>query len=224
MKKVVFLVVAALWLGDASLVGAAGFGAGLRVSSLGVGLEGAVGVMPDLNVRGGVYGFQYSYSGTESGNEYEFDLKLFSAAGLVDYHLLGGGSRLSGGMLFNGNGIDAVAETELGTTYEIGGEVYTIDEVGELTGDIEFNSLVPYVGIGWGNMASEEPGIGLLLDLGVVFQGSPSVVLGTENVLDDARAQQELEANIAAEEADLEDDLEEFKLYPVLSIGVRYAF
>jgi len=224
MRKIGLLVIAALWLGSASLAGAAGFGAGLRVSSLGVGLEGAAGVMPDLNVRGGIYGFQYSYSGTESGNEYEFDLELFSAAGLVDYHLLGGGFRVSGGVLFNGNGIDAVGETALGTTYEIGGEVYTIDEVGEFTGDVEFSSLAPYAGIGWGNMASGKPGLGLLLDLGVVFQGSPSVALGTEKVLDDARAQEELEANLAAEEADMEDGLKEFKFYPVLSVGVRYTF
>ena len=143
MKRIL-LVSIALCLGLSSMAEAGGIGVAVRGSTLGGGLEVGLGLAPDLSLRGGLNGATYSYSGTESGNDYEFDLTLSSVTGLVDYHLLGGGFRITGGLVLNGNKLEAVAETGFNVEYDVGGEIYTVEEVGTLNGDIEFSSTAPY--------------------------------------------------------------------------------
>jgi len=48
--------------------------------------------------------------------------------------------------------------------------------------------------------------------------------MGTTQTLPDASAQQQLEADLAQEEGELEDDLKSFRFYPVVSLGVRFGF
>jgi len=223
MKRIL-LVSIALCLGLSSMAEAGGIGVAVRGSTLGGGLEVGLGLAPDLSLRGGLNGATYSYSGTESGNDYEFDLTLSSVTGLVDYHLLGGGFRITGGLVLNGNKLEAVAETGFNVEYDVGGVIYTVEEVGTLNGDIEFSSTAPYAGIGWGNIVGEDKKLGLLLDIGVVLQGSPSVSLSTTKELPEPELQAELEANLQREEEALEEDLKAFDFYPVVSIGISYKF
>jgi hypothetical protein len=60
------------------------------------------------------------------------------------------------------------------------------------------------------------------LDAGVVFQGSLDVALTSTG--GSLSGDPDLQAALAAEEAQLEDDIDEFDLYPVLALGVGYRF
>ena len=195
----------------------AGLGIAGRAGTLGLGVEVTQSLIPMVNVRGGVNWFNYSWDGTESDVDYNIELELKSFTALVDLHpfpLLG--FRLTGGIVFNSNGLEMVSD-QISGTIEVGGDTYPISDVGTLNGVVDFKSTAPYLGIGWGNAASSR--IGIAVDLGVAFQGSPQVDLrATGRLATDPTFQQDLNREIQ----ELEDDISGFKYYPVLSIGLSF--
>jgi hypothetical protein len=85
---------------------------------------------------------------------------------------------------------------------------------------VEFgNPVVPYLGLGWGNAVDNDKRWGISLDVGVYYQGEPEVTLtqvgGTLAVS---------AADLAAEEKQLEDELDDFEFYPVATLGLHYRF
>lgn len=214
-------------------------GIGVRAGTLGGGLEVVTPLLPKLNVRGAINAASYSYDTDYAGNDYEFDLSLLTFGGLLDYHLLDGGFRVTGGLLLNGNGLDAVAIPGEAAgddlTFEIGGQIYDASaEVQAFTGEIEFGSVAPYAGLGWGNPIGWDKQWGLTLDVGFMFQGSPSITMDTIDTLDDTTPvpgdaqgrtpKQILRDNVDEEVAELEEDVSAFDMYPVLSLGLTYRF
>ena len=104
---------------------------------------------------------------------------------------------------------------------EIGGVTFTEAEVGTLKGTAELGSSAPYLGLGWA-WGLADGGLAFSLDLGVLFQDSPDIELSsTGGTLSDEDALQDA---LADEEAQLEDDLDQYDLYPVVSLGVLYRF
>jgi hypothetical protein len=187
------------------------------VSSRGVGGEVVAGLTENLNLRGGLSGFRYSDSGNEDGIEYDRDWGLLTASVLLDWHMLHGGFRLSGGFILNKNKLDL--DDEPTSLYEIGDATYTSAEVGDLTGRIDFNDVTAYLGIGWGNPVGKNKKRGFAVDLGVMFQGSANVKLTATGLLStDSQFQEDL----AMEEISVQDDLKNYKFYPVLGIAVTY--
>jgi hypothetical protein len=79
--------------------------------------------------------------------------------------------------------------------------------------------FAPYLGIGWGNAADGDAvlPVGFSLDIGAFYQGSPDVILtestGTVSAPD-----------IAAEQAQIEEDLSELKFFPVITVGIHIQF
>ncbi len=191
----------------------------LKVSTLGAGLEIERSFSDLIGGRIIANYFTYDYSGTEEDIEYDFDLTLQSIGLLLDWHPFKGSFRISGGVIYNGNGLDAKARSS--ATYEIGDHTYTADEIGKLTGEIDFDDFAPYAGIGWDTSSGKKQGLGFVFEIGVVFQGTPDVDLSASGpIASDATFQRDL----AKEEDDLQDALNEFKFYPVLAIGISYRF
>lgn len=195
----------------------AGIGIAGRAGTLGIGVEVTQSLVPMVNVRGGINWFNYSFDGTESDVRYNIDLKLKSFNAFVDLHpfpLVG--FRLTGGIVFNSNGLEMQSES-VSATIEIGGKTYTQAEAGTLNGLVDFKSTAPYLGLGWGNAANSR--IGLAIDLGIAFQGSPQVELGATGQLANT---QDFVNELNREENDLQDSLDGFKYYPVISIGLSF--
>ncbi|HOW43326.1 MAG TPA: hypothetical protein P5110_02400 [Candidatus Omnitrophota bacterium] len=220
-KCVAFLVVALLFACAAGHLFAADSRLALsaKAGTLGGGLEGIVNITPHFNVRAGANTFQYDYDGKESDINYDFDLELLTFAGLVDWFPFDNGFRVTGGCMANENSLELKATTA--GTYDIGGVTYTSAEVGTLKGELDFNSLAPYLGIGYGNPFGTESNWSFNFDIGVMFQGSPDLSVTTDGTL---AANAAFQANLAREKADLEDELDEFEFYPVISFGVTYRF
>lgn len=192
----------------------AGFGVTGKAGSLGIGVEGTVDLIPHVNLRGGVNFFNYDTDSQRGDIDYNLELKLKSFSALIDLHPIpGSGLRFTGGLIWNGNDADLVANpTE---NYDIGGQTYTATNVGNLTANLDFNTTAPYAGIGWGNAATGR--IGFAFDLGLAFQGSPAVNLDATGALrNDPLFVQDLQR----EETQLQDDVDGFKYYPVISIGL----
>ena len=192
----------------------AGMGLAVKAGTLGIGVEATTTFAPKVNGRVGVNFFKYSFSSTKSDIKYDIDLKLRSFSLFLDLHPIPmRGLRLTGGLIINNNELDMTGRPT--GDYDIGGVIYTGAQVGNFGGSVGFKSTAPYLGIGWGNAALSR--IGVVLDLGVAFQGSPDVVLtATGPIASDASFQEDLDQEVE----DVEEDIKNFKYYPVISLGI----
>ncbi|TVQ74762.1 MAG: hypothetical protein EA372_01540 [Chromatiaceae bacterium] len=212
---VVVMSVGLLTAGGAAQAGS--FALGAKVGTTGLGLEGTYGLRENVNLRGGLYGFTYSTDVEETDVDYDADLKLRSAALLADWHPFNGGFRLSAGAYYNGNELTGAARGEL----DIGDGTQTYD--GSLDATIDWRSFAPYLGIGYGN-AVQGGRWSFAFDAGVMFTGSPDVSLRGQVETDDDGVRQQFREDVREEERELQDDLDDFKYYPVVSLGVTYRF
>lgn len=193
------------------------YAAALKVSSLGINVEGMRSFGPDLNARLGFAWFNYTHEGGGGDEDYEYtgDLKLFSISMLADYFPFGGNTfRLTGGILINLNKVDAVLTPT--QTYTVGGDEYTPDKLGNLNAAVEFNKISPYLGIGIGNPLAGDSGLKFTFDIGTVYQGNPSVDLAASGLLEPSAAPDQ--------EQQIEDNISWFKWYPVIALGLTYKF
>lgn len=200
-----------------------------KVGTLGLGLEYVHPISPKIAVGLGFNGAGYSDNIEEDDINYDADLDMQTISVIGDFHPYGNGFRISGGLMNNGNQFDLTG-TPTGTeTVTIGDSTrqYDSSEVGSLTASIGFKSTAPYLGIGWGRAPQSGKGWGFDADLGVLFQGKPdvsfTVTCGPAFDNDPAECQT-LKDEVANEEANLENDSDDFDLFPVLSIGVSYSF
>lgn len=210
-----------------TLAGAAraadGWGVSARASTLGLGAEVARTINQQFTARVGFNTFSYDDDRTENGIDYDTELDLQNINAFVDYHVMGNPFRITAGYLFSNNELDMNAKGT-GATVNIGNSNIALAATDQLNGDAELDSG-GYLGIGWGRPGNES-GWSFLVDVGVVFQGSPSVSLTASQSLQDKimAAGFDPTTELSREEAELEDDLDEFEVYPVIGLGVTYTF
>lgn len=195
--------------------GADGFALGAKAGTLGLGLEGTTRLSENFNLRGGINAYSFSFDETVNNVRYNTDLDLKSGALLLDWHPFSGTFRFSAGLLYNKN--EANLTTTPTSNVIIGGTTYTPSQVGTLTGNAKFKKNAPYLGLGWGNAVSKGSPFGFTAEIGALFQGSPDVTLRSSNP-------SVSQADLRREEQDIENKLDNFKVYPVVSIGFSYRF
>ena len=212
-----YILLAALAL--PGMASAGDFGIEGHGSTLGFGGELDYAVNSYFTARVQFNRYNYSYSGTKQQIDYDFDLHLKSYAAMLDWHPFAGGFRVTGGYFSNKNQIDAVAVPQ--GSYTINGHTYTAAQVLTLYGTVGFKPDVPYLGIGWTTLGPTDTGLGFTFDLGALFQGTPQANLyATGPITTHAQFKQDL----AAEQLKLQDDVNNYKTYPVISLGITYRF
>ncbi|ABI58198.1 hypothetical protein ACN2MM_00320 [Alkalilimnicola ehrlichii MLHE-1] len=190
------------------------FAVGVKAGTTGLGLEGTLGVSDRVNLRASVSGLDYSTDVEEDDIEYDGTLKVRSAGVLADWYPFGGRFRLSAGGFYNGNEFRGSAQEE---GLPIGEGVYDA----RLDAEVDWRRFAPYLGIGWGN-ALAGGRLSFSSDIGVLFTGSPRVRLdGTTN---NPVLEEQFREDVRREEESLEDDLEDLKYYPVISVALSYRF
>ncbi len=192
-----------------------------RIGTLGLGAELSYAFNPMFNARIGINKYTYDYNGKISDVEYDFEYELDSLEFLLDFFPFSGGFHCTVGVLSNNNAVAIDADFTPHESVSIGDTSYSGEDLGHLAGRIDFNSSAPYLGIGWGNAAGEG-WIHLNFDIGVLFQGEPSVELNSYGgvLSDDPIVRNELDK----EESDIEDDISGYTYYPVLSLGLSFTF
>jgi hypothetical protein len=217
-----FRVVAAAALLNVTLAAQAGdVAVGTGIGTPGANVNLIYAFNEKVALRGVANFFSTDFDETQDGIDYELDFDLGSAGAILDWHPAGGSFRFSGGIFANGNDVSGTGQGQSGTVVEFGDMVFPADELGAVNADMELNSTAPYLGIGWGNIAINE-GFSFSLDLGVYFQGKPSVTLTTPDV--DPSIAAEVAGEIAQAEADLEDEVDFLEFYPYISVGFAYRF
>lgn len=195
------------------------FAIAARAGTLGLGGDVMVNVLTDVNIRFGVGAFGFDYDDEYSDIDYDFELDMLTFPITLDWYPFDEKFHISAGVVFNET--DVSLDSRYSGSVEIDGTTYTADEVGVLSGSLGFNNVAPYVGIGWGNAFGRSRRWGFVTDLGVAFTGSPDVALSATGTL---ASDAGFRADLAREEADLEDDLDGFKIYPVFSANLYFRF
>jgi hypothetical protein len=222
MTKVLASAFAAISVMLASPLSFADTSLGLRVGTLGGGIELAHAFGETFGFRVSANGLNYDTTQTHQDVDYDAKLKLATAQLLFDWFPFSNNFRFSAGGMYNGNKL-TLAGKPSGGTYTINGRTYQASELGTLDGKVDFRKFAPYVGLGFGRPV----GKGLLVtgDVGVMFQGSPrSTLTATCGPAATPTNCAQLKSDVAAQQAQLDDDVQKYKYYPVLSIGLAYVF
>ncbi|MEO8333081.1 MAG: FecR family protein [Gallionella sp.] len=192
-----------------------------KIGTLGYGAELNYGFSDSLSARVGLNAYTYKYNGNSSSVNYDFKLELQTVSALADWYPFEGGFRTSAGLLYNNNKV-SLGALPIGGNYTINGVTYTSAQIGSLQGEMSFNTVAPYLGIGWGNPVATDKGWGLVTDIGVLFQGKPKTSLTA--TCTPAPCPAPIPTDVAAENTKLENDLRNFKFWPVVSIGISYQW
>lgn len=193
-------------------------GAGLGTT--GVALEVSGKVSRYVTVRGGLDYLSFGIDETYDDVEYDADFDFTTGGAFVDVHPFANGFFVSGGAYFGPKDVSATADPT--TDVEIGDVTFTPDQVGSLVFDAELEDAAPFLGIGYDNTFTRRSRFGVKFVAGAIYTGEADVTLESVGGLlsDDPT----LQAEIAAEEQNIEDDLEDFQLYPVLQVGLTARF
>lgn len=221
--------------GAANAEGVTNLSIATRVSTLGVGVELKYQFHEKFNGRFVVNEYDADYNETNSGNQYNGDFNLSTYGLIADWHPTGNGFRLSAGVYSNSNGL--IARTD-GNMFTFDGQQY----IGNARATVDFKSLAPYAGLGWSSQ--KDNGWSFDFEIGALFQGDTELrasgnagpcnfsvnasgvatVGGVGACTTSGVTQAEFTADIEAEHRELEDDLNDLKVYPVVSIGIQYRF
>lgn len=200
-----------------------GMGIGVKAGTMGVGAEISAALFPNTRFRGGLNYLVWEFDDTIDQIDYTFEPEFNSISALLDIHPFGGAFFLSGGVYFNNNNV-GVEGTLSPESFPAQYQVYDfLSNYVSISGDVEFNPLAPYVGLGW-RSNSNEIGWGIGLELGVLYQGAPDVTNLRVNAPVDVNDIQKVQQFLKEQEQEIEDDLSWFQWYPVASLMLNYHF
>lgn len=219
MRRTITLAACALAGVGAAGAAQAQIAIGGSIGTTGVTAEAEMKVIPGVNIRGGYNYLQYGADSTYDDIAYDGDLDLTTIGAFVDVHPFGNSFFLTAGAYFGEKTLDLAATPT--SNVEIGSQTFTPQQVGtlNLAGDLE--DTAPFVGLGW-DTTFENPGIGFKFLAGAMFTGTPQINLtATGGTLsNDANFQTQL----AQEEQNLQDDINDYEVYPVVQIGLTLGF
>ena len=200
-----------------------GLGIGVKAGTLGGGVVLCVGLPGNTRIRGGFNYFTFSFDSTLSDINYDFDIEFSSFSALFDWHPFGSSFYLSGGAYFNNNTIGVEGSVDEGVLPLQVPYAAALSNLVTISGDVEFQPVAPYAGIGWRSNSGER-GWGVAFDLGVLFQGAPDVTNLKVNAPIDVNGVTEVKTFLAEQEEEIEDELSFFQFYPVASLMLTYHF
>ncbi|MCH8684725.1 hypothetical protein [Pedomonas mirosovicensis] len=191
---------------------------GATAGTLGIGPEVGYRFSPLFGVRANAGWFHWDEDFDIDDVDYNGKLKLNSYGLMADVYPFRGKFRVSVGARLNDNHVRLRATP--GEPVTIGNDVYTPEEIGTLRGNIETNRIAPMVTIGYaGRLAT---GWAFAIEAGALFHGSPEVGALTANgfLADHPEFQQDLRREID----EIEDEADDYKVWPVLQLSVSYRF
>lgn len=183
------------------------------IGTLGANVSVSYDSTEDINVRLGVNRYKYEFDKMINEVDYDVELELKSMYAMIDWYPWENNFRFSAGILSNSNQINGTANSS-NQQIDFNGTVFNLADAGAVAYDVEFEPTVGYLGVGWGN-AARGGGLSVFADLGLMYQGSSKVDLTVENQEAIGLSQSDIDQEIN----DIEEEIDKFKLYPVITIG-----
>jgi len=210
-------------------------GVGVKAGTLGAGVDLSVALTQTINARIGLTSVQIdseqeTLSVGDPGLEEDMNATLdadYGASGLLlDWYVFDGTFHVTAGMVKNNGAVDISGTLQTGVTYTVGGQDFNSTDInGNIGGNVSLgDSYQPYLGIGWGRKADDDPGFSLSVELGVALLDPQAQLQASVITGGNFNNQAELDAMLRDAEDNFESELDEFELFPVFSIGFNYAF
>ncbi len=215
-------------------------GAGLKLSTLGFGIDVAAKISPKLNVRLSLNKLDYDFDDVSVSDETDLEevtdgsIAMSNHGLLLDYHPLAGVFRVSLGLYSSSNKAKTLTTGFIEDT-EIGDYRYDID--GEIVGVGKMNGTLPYLGLGWGNTPREGFPLSVSFDMGVLIGIDASAEVEAAGTATELSSGIEFDINdlsnpeaerfntqLQNEIDDINNDLSDVSLFPVISLGLNYRF
>jgi hypothetical protein len=198
------------------------FAFGPTISTTGLGMTVSTPLIANrLNLNVGFAAFAFSTNIKIQGTNYDAKVKLGAIPVVLTFYPFANWFNIQAGAYFNRNRISVFAAAPDGTSVRAFGHTFTAAELGSVSGHTHFNTVAPYVGIGFG-----QPFRGGRLtftgSVGVMFEGPPGITLTPSNpaVLNIPG----FAAQLAQEQKEVNDKARIAEYYPVINLGIVYRF
>ena len=217
MKGCFYAVVFSVITAGLAAAQTTGVGIAAKVGTLGYGGDLTIGLGQYLSFRGGYNTLALKRDVDLDEATVKGKLAWQTIPLLLDWHPWGQGFRVSAGGVINDNAIKLSADMK--QTLELENTEYSVES---LDGSITFNRGSLYLGIGYGNAAGTDGRWHFACDFGVMYHGEPEV--NAHATARDPAQQANLDRDLQMETDNLQHDMKGFQYYPVIAVGVSYAF
>jgi hypothetical protein len=193
-------------------------------STLGLGLDVAVGLGKHIVIRGARSGGSIGVDQTLQAQAYNLFAKADNRSLMLDIHPFGGGIYVSVGKVQNHSTL-TLTGTPTNGSYTVNGQSYAADSVGSLLGAVVLPENPMFFGFGWDHTFGNSWGASITSRLGVLHQDKAVLELsatgpyGQASNPAHAQFQAQLDAERAKQEASLDKSV--VRNMPVLEIGLR---
>ena len=222
-KMIVFAAVTLLIGGTYGWAEESSFGLAVNGGTLGVGGEASVQMTEAFALRGGINYLKFSFDSTIKDLDYTMEPEFKNGALLLDWFPFAGSFHLTGGVYVNGNEVDVDGMYRSDLIPPEYQQYSYLRDLAHVKGTVEFNRLAPYLGLGWTSNRTG-PGWGVAVNLGVLFQGAPEVTDLRVEAPIGIGVFPEVQEFLADQKQAIEDDLDNFRYYPVATLSLRYGF
>lgn len=161
---------------------------------------------------------------SETESEDGIDYKAEADGGVhrlaINYHPFAGNFFFSAGYAVNNFQFDASGYGDGLVT--VGNDPYTAQDL-NLTGTIAWDDA-PVLSLGWGH--SPESGFGAFFEAGVMFTGTPKASLTASGKVNgiDVGSNPDFQKSLNDEEVELQEDVADANVLPVIQLGLTYRF
>lgn len=190
------------------------FYGGVTGGTLGVGPELGFRLNDHVGVRGNATFLGISHGFDSGGLHYDGKAHLKSGGLMLDVFPFGGGFRISAGARLNGN--DGRARATPNGSVTVGRTTYTPAMIGTIDGTADTRNVAPALTLGWAG--HNRHGFVFGAEAGALFQGRIRINRFTNSTgLISA-------ADLETQRQNLQNDANDYKVYPILQLTVGYRF
>lgn len=186
-----------------------------RGGVLGAGVDLSFPLSERFNGRIGYGSLSRTGDYTETNFRYDGKLKFAGGLAVIDWFPTNGRFRLSAGVARNQSNIRVTASPTSSVSF--GNNVYPASSI-TASGELNFAATAPYLGIGYGN-PSAGGRVGFFLEGGLIRQKTKAALTGTCTASCGT-----FDADLAQEQADLQNSANDMRWFPVLQVGLSIRF
>ncbi len=190
---------------------------GVKAGTLGIGIEATWRPLPWFDLRIGADRYDYDFTGSQAGVNYDAELVLDTYHATASFRFPLSPMRITAGVYANSDELRLTSQDS--AFIDVGGTQFTSADVGTLRSITSFESTAPYLGVGFDFDLFNK--VGLNLDFGVLWHGEPNVTLEADGLLANDPV---FLAALENERVELEAEVENYKAWPVVSIGFNFNF
>lgn len=216
-----FLIAAGLLVSPVLAQAESAFFVTPKLGTLGFGVDLGYQVNDLFKVRLNGNYFGWSFDGNVQDIDYDIDLKNLTFGLLFDLHPFSNGFRVTAGAYYLNIKGDLSGGLKQDQVYSFGDHKYLGSELGEASGTAKWSRIAPYIGLGWGSgKADPDSNWFFSFDLGAMYAGKSKLSYTVSGLA----SHPSLAADIEREKQEVQSKLDDYKWYPVLSVGLVYRF